>query len=128
MANANRVAAANDDQPAAGYEWANVLLSAVVRNAFGDHSVTIREVCGKGAVLKAAVAPPAGSWVLLLRGDIAVMGTVTWAERGRYCLEFQDVIDHEQLLMPIPSVKKLDQPLKALFPLAGGVPGTVSKH
>jgi hypothetical protein len=57
-----------------------------------------------------------------------VMGTVAWTGEGTYCLEFHDSIDHEQLLISIPSAKKPDQPLKALFPSSELVPGTIAKH
>jgi hypothetical protein len=127
MADALRTVAANDEQIPA-YEWTHVLLSAVVRNAFGEHPVKIREVSPKGAVIQGAASPPTGSRVLLIRGAIAVMGTVVWAKAGRYCLEFQDIIGHEQLLIAIPTADKLAQPLKPLFPLPDEIPGIVAKH
>jgi hypothetical protein len=128
MGNALRIAAANDEHVEPTHQWARVLLSAVVRNAFGDHQVQVREVCAKAAVIQAAVTPAAGSRVLLMRGAITVLGTVAWTRGNKYCLEFQDEIDHEQMLIPIEKAKDLRQPLKALFPLPEEVPGTVSKH
>ena len=113
---------------AVGPATTQVFLTATVRNAFGEQSVKIREIGPSSAVIQASVVPPAGSRLLLIRGAVSIMGTVTWTNGNRYSLEFQGTIDTAQLLVPVAQ-KELAPPVKPLFPVDEQVPGPLnSKH
>jgi hypothetical protein len=132
MGHALRLAASNDEVPPSRRESerSRVLLAASVKNAFGDHAVKIRDVSSTGALIEAALVPPAGSRLLLSRGTISVMGTVVWTGSGKYGLQFHDSVDPAELLIPVVAGKKPgpSQPLKPLFPVPEPPAPPLSKH
>ena len=121
MGHALRLAAANDEaspRPRGGSR-SRVLLAAIVRNAFGEQPVKIRDISETGAMIQAPIVPQVGSRLLLSRGTVSVTATVVWAESGKYGVHFQEGVDVAALLVPVACAKTpaAPQPLKAIFPV-----------
>lgn len=58
--------------------------------------VKIRNIASAGALLDAAVVPPAGALVQLVRGGLIVHGLVAWSAEGRCGLKFSGSIDVQE--------------------------------
>ncbi len=102
-----------------GSPRSRVLLSATIKNAFGEHPVKIRDISSTGAMIQAPVVPPVGSRLLLIRGEILVAATVVWTGSGKYGLHFHGVIDEAAMLVAVASARNAGpaEPRKAIFPL-----------
>lgn len=63
----------------------------------GDSSpVRIRNIAATGALVEAAIAPPVGRLVQLVRGGLIVHGLVAWSANGRCGLKFSGSVDVDQ--------------------------------
>jgi hypothetical protein len=73
-------------------------------------AVKIRNMSANGAMIETPVAPAIGREVVLLRGALAVAGTVIWNSEGRCGLRFtSDVAPKEWLAAPAVQQRRVDE-------------------
>jgi len=90
---------------------ARVLLSAKLKTPGGEVDARLRDLSRKGALVECTQAPAKGSEVLFVRGSTVVAARVAWAAGNRVGLEFDHMIDEQELLVHIgkPSAQQKHQ-------------------
>ena len=73
----------------------SVLFTAVLSSPAGLQTVRIRNISPSGAMLGGAKFPPEGTRITLRRGDLRVMGCVTWRRKEMAGLTFDSDVDVE---------------------------------
>lgn len=90
--------------PTAGKRQAKrnrVLLSARLQTEYGEVEARLRDLSRKGALLECPQGLPAGSEVVFSRGSTIVPARVAWSSGGRIGLEFQYMIDENEVLVQL---------------------------
>lgn len=80
---------------------ARVLLAARLQTSFGEVEARLRDLSRKGALLECPQAPNVGSSVVFIRGETVVNARVAWAAGSRVGIEFDRMIDEQELLIHI---------------------------
>jgi len=78
-----------------------VLLAAKLQTPFGEVDCRLRDLSRKGALIECAKQPPVGSEVTFVRGSTVVPARVAWTGGGRVGLEFQFMIDEQEVLVQL---------------------------
>lgn len=78
-----------------------VLLAARLQTPAGEIDARLRDLSRKGALVECAVQPDVGSEVVFVRGNTRVPARVAWAAAGRVGLEFQCMIDEQEVLVQL---------------------------
>ena len=91
---------------------ARVLLAAKLRTTFGEVEARLRDLSRKGALVECPMSPEVGSAVEFVRGATVVSARVAWAAGNRVGLEFDHMIDENELLIHIgkPAVPAASPP------------------
>lgn len=84
-----------------GARRARVLLAARLKTPFGEVDARLRDLSRKGALVECAQMLPVGSEVTFIRGNTTVPARVAWAAQGRVGLEFQFMIDEQEVLVQL---------------------------
>jgi len=98
---------------------ARVLLAGRLETPKGEFEVRLRDISRKGALVECAKSPVAGTEVTFVRGDTRVPSRVAWAGKDRLGLEFDEMIDEQEVLVQL---KRRDPPLKHDVLLPGRPP------
>lgn len=85
---------------------ARVLLAAKLQTSFGEVEARLRDLSRKGALVECAQVPDTGSEVVFVRGETVVSARVAWAAGNRVGLEFDHMIDEQELLVHIGKPSK----------------------
>lgn len=93
-----------------GAKRARVLLSARLQTPAGIIEARLRDLSRKGALVECGAVPPVGAEVVFERGETAVPARVAWAAAGRIGLEFEYLIDENELLVHIGGGKERPAP------------------
>ena len=80
---------------------ARVLLVGKLQTQFGEIEARLRDISRKGALIECNQAPPVGSEVLFSRGSTTVPARVAWTGGNRVGLEFQFMIDENEVLVQL---------------------------
>lgn len=80
---------------------ARVLLAAKLQTQFGEVDCRLRDLSRQGALVECTTQPPVGSEVVFVRGTTVVPARVAWAAAGRLGLEFQFMIDEQEVLVQL---------------------------
>ena len=80
---------------------ARVLLAAKLQTSFGEVEARLRDLSRKGALVECAQVPNVGSEVVFVRGETVVSARVAWAAGNRVGIEFDHMIDEQELLVHI---------------------------
>jgi hypothetical protein len=80
---------------------ARVLLAAKLKTAAGDLDVRLRDLSRKGALVECETVPPVGESVLFHRGSTTVPARVAWTGAKRVGLEFDYMIDENEVLVQL---------------------------
>jgi len=80
---------------------ARVLLSAKLKTSLGEIDARLRDLSRKGALIECLQIPPVGSDVVFVRGETMVPARVCWTADNRVGLEFDHMIDEQELLVHI---------------------------
>lgn len=80
---------------------ARVLLSAKLQTSCGEVDARLRDLSRKGALVECLEPPVVGSEVVFVRGATVVPARVVWAANDRVGLEFDHMIDEQELLVHI---------------------------
>lgn len=116
MGNRLSLVASTSAPPAEHTRLTRVLLAAVIRNAFGEQAVRIREISGEAALIEGAFSAQVGSRVFLVREQMSVLAKIIWMEAGKIFLEFDEQIDPKRLMIVVPQASTPDSTAKVLFP------------
>ena len=84
-----------------GARRARVLLAARLKTPFGEFDCKLRDLSRKGALVECAKQPPVGCEVTFVRGSTVVPARVAWTGAGRVGLEFQFMIDEQEVLVQL---------------------------
>ena len=84
--------AAVPDANARGAPRTNLFLAAVLHAQGASSPAKIRNLSANGALVEAAVLPPTGTSVHLVRGPLSVEGIVTWSTGKRCGVRFDALI------------------------------------
>lgn len=84
-----------------GARRARVLLAAKLKTPFGEVAARLRDLSRKGALVECTQMLPVGSEVTFVRGSTVVPARVAWAAQGRVGLEFQFMIDEQEVLVQL---------------------------
>lgn len=98
---------------------ARVLLSGRLETPNGEFAVRLRDISRKGALVECTTGPAAGTDVTFVRGKTRVPARVAWSGKDRLGLEFDDMIDEQEVLVQL---KRRDPPLKHEVLLPGRPP------
>ncbi len=96
----------------------NVLIPARMRTENGWCEVCIGNISSRGMLIKAAPAPPRGTYVEIHRGKHVVVGQVRWIEGRRFGISAQDRIDIRAFI---------EDPIRARAP-GHGTGGTIERR
>jgi hypothetical protein len=80
-----------------------VLLAARLKTSFGDIEGRLRDLSRKGALVECKKVPPVGSEIVLTRGGLKVPARVAWTGHNRVGLEFDCLIDEQEVLVQLGS-------------------------
>ena len=80
---------------------ARVLLAAKLQTPFGEVDCRLRDLSRKGALVECRKQPPVGSEVTFVRGSTVVPARVAWTAAGKVGLEFQFMIDEQEVLVQL---------------------------
>ena len=80
---------------------ARVLLAARLKTTFGEVDCRLRDLSRKGALVECTKLPPVGSEVTFVRGSTVVPARVAWTAAGKVGLEFQFMIDEQEVLVQL---------------------------
>jgi hypothetical protein len=80
---------------------ARVLLAAKLRLPDGEVDARLRDLSPKGALIECAAAPRPGIQVVFVRGGTEIAARVAWAAAGRIGLEFDHLIDAQEMLVQL---------------------------
>ena len=69
-----------------------MFVAATLTSSAGSGAVHIRNMSNDGALIEAAVLPPAGSLVTLYRGSLQVAGRIVWQAERRAGLAFSGAV------------------------------------
>lgn len=83
---------------------ARVLLAAKLQTPFGEVDARLRDLSRKGALVECARVPPVGSEVVFIRGSTVVPAKVAWTGAGRVGIEFNYMIDENDVLVQMKRV------------------------
>lgn len=100
---------------------ARVLLAARLQTAFGDVEARLRDLSRKGALLECPQCPDVGSAVVFIRGETVVNARVAWAAGNRVGIEFDRMIDENELLIHVGKPAKSS--VQTLYPQSFRRPG-----
>ncbi len=78
-----------------------MLLAAKLQTSFGEVDARLRDLSRKGALVECLQVPPVGSEVVFVRGATVVPARVAWAAGDRVGLEFDHMIDEQEVLVHI---------------------------
>ena len=78
-----------------------VLLAAKLQTPFGEVDCRLRDLSRKGALVECAKIPPVGSEVVFSRGNTVVPARVAWTGADRVGLEFDYMIDEQEVLVQL---------------------------
>jgi len=98
---------------------ARVLLAGRLETPKGEIEVRLRDISRKGALVECTKGPSAGTEVTFVRGRTRVPARVAWAGKDRIGLEFDELIDEQEVLVQL---KRRDPPLKHDVLLPGRPP------
>jgi hypothetical protein len=84
-----------------GARRARVLLAAKLQTPFGEVDCRLRDLSRKGALVECGRLPPVGSEVTFIRGSTVVPARVAWTSAGKVGLEFQFMIDEQEVLVQL---------------------------
>jgi hypothetical protein len=89
---------------------ARVLLAAKLETPFGEIDCRLRDLSRKGALIECKPTPPTGCEVVFTRGSISVPARVAWSLPGRVGLEFEYMIDEQDVLVQLKPTGKQAAP------------------
>jgi hypothetical protein len=93
-----------DVSPTRRAKRARVLLAAKLRTQTGEIDCRLRDLSRKGALVECRPAPPTGTTVVFTRGSISVPARVAWSQPGRIGLEFDYMIDENDVMVQLKPV------------------------
>lgn len=88
---------------------ARLLLTASMRTEAGEEVAYILNLSREGAKLDADAPPPEGARLTLVRGALAVAGTVAWVDKHRFGVRFDAPIDDALLAEHLAAARALTQ-------------------
>jgi len=80
---------------------ARVLLAARLQTPSGEIDCRLRDLSRKGALIECKPTPPTGAEVVFTRGSISVPARVAWSLPGRVGLEFDYMIDENEVMVQL---------------------------
>jgi hypothetical protein len=80
---------------------ARVLLAVKLRTAYGEIDGRLRDLSRKGALIECSPTPATGTELMFQRGNIIVPSRVAWSQPGRLGLEFEYMIDEQDVLVQL---------------------------
>ena len=83
---------------------ARVLLAAKLQTPRGELDARLRDLSRKGALVECSPVPPVGTEVVFVRGQTSVPARVAWAGVGKVGLEFNYMIDENDVLVHMKKV------------------------
>ena len=86
---------------------ARVLLAAKLDTPFGEIDARLRDLSRKGALVECNKVLEVGTEVTFKRGSTIVPARVAWAGGGRVGLEFQFMIDEQEVLVQLKRVSNV---------------------
>lgn len=79
----------------------SVLIVARLITTSCERIVKLRNISATGAMIEGARIPPAGTDILLRRGDLELFATIVWAKDGQAGLEFDEPLTQAELWMQV---------------------------
>jgi hypothetical protein len=92
---------------------ARVLLAAKLRLPQGEADARLRDLSPKGALVESPATPRIGSKVVFVRGAIEIPARVAWVAAGRIGLEFDYLVDAQEILVQLGKNAHADDPYRA---------------
>jgi len=80
---------------------ARVLLAVKLQTPHGEIDGRLRDLSRKGALVECSPAPATGTELMFQRGTIVVPARVAWSQPGRIGLEFEYLIDEQDVLVQL---------------------------
>jgi len=100
---------------------ARVLLAAKLRMPGGEVAARLRDLSPKGALIECTATPRPGTEVVFIRGGTEIQARVAWAAAGRIGLEFDHLIDAQEMLVQLRKGPKGDDRYRAPAPSQHGI-------
>jgi len=89
---------------------ARVLLAAKLRTPMGEIDARLRDLSRKGALLECCKVPPVGTELVFVRGTSSIPARVAWAGTDRVGLEFDKMIDEQEVLIQMKRSNSVPRP------------------
>lgn len=91
---------------------ARVLLAAQLRTPVGEVDARLRDLSPKGALIECTAILASGTEVVFVRGGTEIPARVAWAAAGRIGLEFDYLIDAQEILVQLRKSVQADDPYR----------------